>query len=82
MTLLTCHSVRKRFGGIVAVDDISMSIEDGEILGLVGPNGSGKSTLINVLSGFYRADGAEEIIGRGIAQVSIFRPETGPVRPD
>lgn len=57
MSLLAVSGVAKRFGGVVALDDVSMEIEEGEILGLVGPNGSGKSTLINVLSGFYAADG-------------------------
>lgn len=61
MSLLEVTSVTKRFGGIVALDGVSMSIDEGEILGLVGPNGSGKSTLINVLSGFYAADGGEVV---------------------
>lgn len=56
MNLLAVSDVSKRFGGVVALDSVSMEISEGEILGLVGPNGSGKSTLINVLSGFYPAD--------------------------
>ena len=56
MSLLAVSEVSKRFGGVVALDRVTMEINDGEILGLVGPNGSGKSTLINVLSGFYSAD--------------------------
>ena len=56
MSLLAVSDVSKRFGGVVALDGVTMEIKDGEILGLVGPNGSGKSTLINVLSGFYPAD--------------------------
>jgi branched-chain amino acid transport system permease protein len=56
MTILDVTSIGKRFGGVVAVDDVTLSVDRGEILGLVGPNGSGKSTLINLLSGFYPAD--------------------------
>ena len=57
MSLLEVRNVYKRFGGIIALDGVSLDIEEGEILGLVGPNGSGKSTLINVLSAFYQPDG-------------------------
>ncbi|MFZ0015690.1 MAG: ABC transporter ATP-binding protein [Acidimicrobiia bacterium] len=56
MTLLGVDGVVKRFGGVVALDGVTMEVRDDEILGLVGPNGSGKSTLINILSGFYPAD--------------------------
>jgi len=56
MSLLEVRGVRKRFGGVVALDGIDMDIDEGRILGLVGPNGSGKSTLINILSGFYPCD--------------------------
>jgi ABC-type branched-subunit amino acid transport system ATPase component len=56
MSLLEVTDVAKRFGGVVALDGVTMQVEEGEILGLVGPNGSGKSTLINVLSGFYAGD--------------------------
>ena len=54
MNILELVGVRKQFGALVAVDDIDLSIEEGEIRGLVGPNGSGKTTLFNVVTGFLR----------------------------
>jgi branched-chain amino acid transport system permease protein len=56
MRLLEINDVRKRFGGVVALRGVTLTVDRGEIVGLVGPNGSGKSTLINVLSGFYPGD--------------------------
>jgi branched-chain amino acid transport system ATP-binding protein len=53
MNLLTAEDIRKNFGGVVAVDGVSLTIEKGEILGMIGPNGSGKTTFINILSGLY-----------------------------
>ena len=56
MPLLETRELTKRFGGITAVDHVSVSINDGEIVGLIGPNGSGKTTFINVVSGLYKPD--------------------------
>lgn len=53
MSLLTLEHVTKRFGGLVAVDDVSFTLEEGEVLGLIGPNGAGKTTLFNSISGTY-----------------------------
>lgn len=52
--LLEFQNVVKRFGGVTAIDDLSMTLDRGEILGLIGPNGSGKTTSFNVLTGIYR----------------------------
>ena len=51
MSILEIKNLSKHFGGLKAVDDISLGLEEGEILGLVGPNGSGKTTLFNLISG-------------------------------
>ncbi len=52
MTLLRTEGLTKHFGGVAAVDDVSLVVEAGEIFGLIGPNGSGKTTALNMLSGF------------------------------
>jgi branched-chain amino acid transport system ATP-binding protein len=55
-TLLEVAGLTRRFGGLVAVDDISLALQQGEIMGLLGPNGSGKSTVLNLISGALRSD--------------------------
>jgi len=51
--MLTLDGISKHFGGVKAVDDVSLTIKEGEIYGLIGPNGSGKSTTINLITGLY-----------------------------
>lgn len=62
--MLAIKGVTQRFGGLVALDKISFSVNEGEIRGLIGPNGSGKSTLFKNISGFYKPTGGE-IVYRG-----------------
>ena len=58
MSLLELKNVTLRFGGLVAVNDVSFNVEEGEVFALVGPNGAGKSTIFNMISRFYTpADG-------------------------
>lgn len=51
--ILTAENVTMRFGGVTAVSDLSLKVDEGSIVGVIGPNGAGKTTLFNVLSGFY-----------------------------
>ena len=54
--VLEVRNITKRFGGLVAVNNVSMGVQAGEVVGLLGDNGAGKSTLIKVISGVYKAD--------------------------
>jgi branched-chain amino acid transport system ATP-binding protein len=56
---LELRGVTKRFGGVAALDGVSLSCREGEILGIIGPNGAGKTTLLNCISGVHRLDGGE-----------------------
>lgn len=61
---LEVEGITKRFGGLTAVEDVSFTVEEGEILSIIGPNGAGKSTLFNCITGFYRPD-AGKVLFRG-----------------
>jgi len=82
VALLSVEHVTRRFGGVVAVDDVSLDVAEGEIVGLIGPNGAGKTTLFNLITRVDRADAGEiafdgesllrtaphKIVRRGIAR--------------
>jgi branched-chain amino acid transport system ATP-binding protein len=59
MPLLEVDRVTRRFGGVVAVDDVSLNVASGEIAGLIGPNGAGKTTLFNLITRVYRPDSGD-----------------------
>ena len=56
MTLLSAKGIVKRYGGLTAVDNVTVDIAPGELVGLIGPNGSGKTTRLNILSGQAEPD--------------------------
>src|SRR3990172_10850000 len=67
MAILEIKSCTKRFGGLVAVKDLSMSLNQGDLYGLIGPNGAGKTTIFNLITGVYAPDeGSIELEGSAI----------------
>ena len=62
MDLLNVENLTIRFGGVVAVNEVSFSLKAGETLGVIGPNGSGKTTLFNLLSGIYQPTNGEIVL--------------------
>ncbi|QCC47840.1 ABC transporter ATP-binding protein [Halobellus limi] len=80
--MLTATNVTKRFGGLVAVDDVDFAIGDEEIVGLIGPNGAGKTTLFNTITGVHPPNegsitfNGEELVGKTpnqVAQLGVAR---------
>jgi len=70
--MLVVNGVTKRFGGLLAVNNVGMTVKEGEIVGLVGPNGAGKTTLLNIISGIYRPDtGSIHYRGEEITRLSL-----------
>jgi branched-chain amino acid transport system ATP-binding protein len=77
MALLEVRNVTRRFGGIVALDDVSFDVAEGEIVGLIGPNGAGKTTAFNVITRLY-APSSGELLFEG--ESLLATPPHGVVR--
>ena len=74
MSLLRTEGLTRHFGGVAAVEDLSIEVREGEILGLIGPNGSGKTTALNMLSGFLAPDsGRVWLDGQEVTRESTVR---------
>ncbi len=74
MALLELDHVSRRFGGLVAVSDVSLAIEPGELVGLIGPNGAGKTTLFNLIAGAFRpTSGTIRFLGEDITRLPAHR---------
>jgi branched-chain amino acid transport system ATP-binding protein len=82
MSMLDVQEVSVRFGGIIALDGLSFTIDDGQICGLIGPNGAGKTTMFNVISRIYDASAGRvlfrghdllDVAPHGIAKLGIAR---------
>ncbi|MFO1061349.1 MAG: branched-chain amino acid ABC transporter ATP-binding protein/permease [Dongiaceae bacterium] len=72
--LLGVEGLSRRFGGLKALDDVSLSVRDGEILGIIGPNGAGKTTLFNLVAGTFRPSaGQVSFAGTAVTGLSVER---------
>ncbi len=73
-TILEARRLRKQFGGLVAVDDVSLSIARGSVHSIIGPNGAGKTTFFNLLTGIYKPNTGQVIFkGQDITNVPLYR---------
>lgn len=88
--MIEARGLSKRYGDVVAVDDVSFSVERGEVVGFLGPNGAGKTTTMRMLTGFLPpTDGTAEIAGHDIFGAPLearravgYLPETPPLYPE
>src|SRR5580704_6060726 len=90
MSLLSLERITKRFDGIVAVDDVSFTIDRGQVVGFLGPNGAGKSTTMRMITQFFEPDEGEIRLdgiplgeqSRAAKQRIGFLPENNPLYPE
>ena len=70
--VLTAQNLLLQFGGVVALNDVSIDVRKDELLAIIGPNGAGKSSLMNCLSGFYRPKKGEiSLAGRNVRDMAV-----------
>ena len=67
--VLELKNITMQFGGVVALNDVSLSVKQGEILALIGPNGAGKTTVFNVITGVYTPTAGQILLGDGVSLV-------------
>lgn len=71
MTILRAEAITKRYGGLLALSEVDVAVEENEFVALIGPNGAGKSTLLNVLTGLTPpTSGSIELLGRSVTRAS------------
>jgi branched-chain amino acid transport system ATP-binding protein len=73
VALLSVHNLTRRFGGVIALDDVSFDVLQGQILGLIGPNGAGKTTAFNVITRLYKPDSGQVLYdGQDLLKVAPY----------
>ncbi len=70
---LEAHGLTKRYGGVVALDDVTFRVGGGEVIGFIGPNGAGKTTLFDAIGGFIPLDGGTVMLGSGADRRDVTR---------
>src|ERR1700732_488770 len=78
MSVLDLRRVSKRFGSLVAVQDVSLTVQEGELRAIIGPNGAGKTTFFNLISGFFQpTSGTIAFDGRDAPSMPAYRRRGG-----
>lgn len=73
MTALSARGITVRYGGVLAVDEVDLVVEEGQILGVIGPNGAGKSSLVDAVTGLTRCSGVVELDGVDVSRLRVHQ---------